>query len=249
MADPTRRRVLDLLAEGPRTSGELADEFTISRIAVLGHLRILEEAGLVTSAKRGRQRWNYINAAPLQDIYERWIKPHQVRWAQSLTALGRLVERDDMNDSSGIDSGRLAADIRMEVTYRAPVEAVFATLTTDVGRWWGHPYLNPLATGVALDNSLGGLFIEEWPDGGAVIARVSAVERDRRFELTGTFHMGLVVGIAEFELEAAQSETILRFRFRAIGDPDPNVAPYAANGWTDLLDSRLRSVLEESDGV
>ncbi len=150
-----------------------------------------------------------------------------------------------MNDGSGADSARLAVDIRLDITYQASAEAVFAALTTDVGRWWGHPYLNVSATGVSLDATLGGLFVEEWGRGsGAVIAQVSAIERDRRLQLTGTFHMGLVVGIAEFVLEAAGSGTDLRFHFRAIGDPDPKVAPFAADGWGDLLGVRLRSVVE-----
>ena len=162
-----------------------------------------------------------------------------------MTALRRQVEHKNMNDIPGADNSRLAADIRLELTYQAAPEAVFAALTTDVGDWWGHPYLNPSATGVSLDASLGGLFTEEWgPDGGAVIAQVSAIEHGRLLEMTGRFHMGVVLGIAEFVLEAIPSGTTLRFRFRAIGEPDPNVAPYAAGGWNDLLGVRLKSMID-----
>ena len=173
------------------------------------------------------------------------MKPLQARWASSMTALRRRVEPKNMNDGPGSDSNRLAADIRLEITYQATPEAVFTALTTDVGAWWNHPYLSASATGVSLDASLGGLFIEEWgSEGGAVIAQVSALERGRSLEMTGRFHMGVVFGIAEFVLEANPSGTSLRFSFRAIGDPDPNVAPYAAEGWNDLLGVRLKSVIE-----
>src|SRR5215470_1745511 len=62
LADPTRRRILDLLRERPLITGEIAAQFPISRIAVMRHLEVLSEAGLVTSRKRGRERWHYLNA-------------------------------------------------------------------------------------------------------------------------------------------------------------------------------------------
>ena len=93
LADPTRRRILDLLKDGPRTTGEVCEGFPVSRFAVMKHLTILEGAGLVLVDRRGRERWNHLNAVPIQQIYERWISGYQAHWAAGLLRLKRRVER------------------------------------------------------------------------------------------------------------------------------------------------------------
>jgi DNA-binding transcriptional ArsR family regulator len=92
LADPTRRRLLDLLKERPRTTGHLCDQFPVSRFAVMKHLAILEQAGLVIVGRQGRERWNYLNAVPIQQIYERWISGYQALWASSLLRLKARIE-------------------------------------------------------------------------------------------------------------------------------------------------------------
>ncbi len=92
LADPTRRKLLDLLKAGPRTTGELCDQFRLSRFAVMKHLAILQRARLIIVVPRGRERWNYLNAVPLQQIYERWISGYQAYWASALLRLKRTVE-------------------------------------------------------------------------------------------------------------------------------------------------------------
>lgn len=72
LADPTRRRILDMLRERPRTTGDIASHFEVSRIAIMRHLQVLAASGLISSRKRGRERWHYLNAVPLQRMYERW---------------------------------------------------------------------------------------------------------------------------------------------------------------------------------
>ena len=92
LADPTRRRLLDLLREGAQTTGELCGHFPVSRFAVMKHLAILEESGLVIVERQGRERWNYLNAVPIQQIYERWISGYQAFWASSLLLLKARIE-------------------------------------------------------------------------------------------------------------------------------------------------------------
>jgi DNA-binding transcriptional ArsR family regulator len=75
LAGPIRRRILDPLRERPRVTGEIASHFAVSRIAVMRHLDVLSDAGLATSRKRGRQRWHYLNAVPLQRLHRRWADP------------------------------------------------------------------------------------------------------------------------------------------------------------------------------
>lgn len=96
LADPTRRRILDLLAERPRTTGELCDEFTdLSRFAVMKHLDVLEAAGLVLVRREGRLRWNQFNAVPIQRIYDRWIGPKLGGMASALLRLERQASQPE----------------------------------------------------------------------------------------------------------------------------------------------------------
>ena len=93
LADPTRRRILDLLRDGPRTTTAIAAAFPVTRFAIMKHLRILVESGLVLVEPRGRERWNHLNAVPLRRLYERWISGYADRWAASLLTLKRHLER------------------------------------------------------------------------------------------------------------------------------------------------------------
>lgn len=77
LADPTRRAMLDVLREGPRTTGALCRRFRrLSRCGVMKHLGILEAAGLIVIKRHGRFRWNYLNPIPIRQIYERWMYTH-----------------------------------------------------------------------------------------------------------------------------------------------------------------------------
>ena len=96
LADPTRRRLLDALRAGPQTTGALCARFPqLARVTVIKHLGILEAAGLVVVVPKGRERWNYLNAVPIQRIYERWIGPFEAHWASALLSLQAHVEREE----------------------------------------------------------------------------------------------------------------------------------------------------------
>lgn len=95
LANPLRRQILDLLRDGPRTTGALALEFPDhSRFAVMQHLRALEAGGLVVPRRRGRQRFNYLNPVPIQRIYDRWVRRYQQHWAESLVDLKQAMEME-----------------------------------------------------------------------------------------------------------------------------------------------------------
>ncbi len=95
LADPTRRRILDLLRARPRTTGELADSFDTTRFAVMKHLVVLVDAGLVLVEWRGRERWNHLNSVPIRDLYRRWIRPFDARPADALLAIKKSAERSN----------------------------------------------------------------------------------------------------------------------------------------------------------
>ena len=95
LASPVRRRVLDLLRDGPLSTGELAASFPrLSRFAVMQHLGVLVDADLVTTHRDGRTRLNFLNPVPIQRIYSRWVSRYQGPWTEALVALKGELEDD-----------------------------------------------------------------------------------------------------------------------------------------------------------
>ncbi len=95
LANPLRRAILDLLRDGPRTTGELDDCFPdLSRFAVMQHLKVLEEAGLVVPKRVGRKRYNYLNPVPIQQVYDRWVVRYMQPWTEALVNLQDQLERE-----------------------------------------------------------------------------------------------------------------------------------------------------------
>jgi DNA-binding transcriptional ArsR family regulator len=92
MNDESRRRMLDLMRKTSMTTSEICSHFAFSRFAVMKHLKILENAGLVIVERRGRERINHLNPLPLQQIYRRWIEPFEKVPADRLLRLKVLVE-------------------------------------------------------------------------------------------------------------------------------------------------------------
>ena len=89
-----RRQILDDLRDQPLTTGTLVAHFPeIDRCTVMQHLKVLEDAELVVPVRKGRERWNHLNVAPIQEIHERWIGPHAATSAAGLAKLKREVER------------------------------------------------------------------------------------------------------------------------------------------------------------
>ena len=97
LANPVRRRILDRLRDGPRTTGDLADAFPdLSRFAVMQHLTVLAEAELVIPRREGRKRYNYLNPVPIQQVYDRWVVRYLRPWTEALVGL-----RDELESGAG----------------------------------------------------------------------------------------------------------------------------------------------------
>ena len=96
LADPSRRRLLDLLhAHDGQTLNELCEHLDMTRQGVTQHLAVLEEANLVATVRRGREKLHFLNPVPLQEIYERWISKFEKRRVKALDDLKRKLERDN----------------------------------------------------------------------------------------------------------------------------------------------------------
>src|SRR5437868_10644385 len=95
LADPTRRSLLDeLRREDGQTLSALEERLPMTRFGVMKHLRVLEEAGLVTTKKRGREKLHFLNPVPIRLVHDRWVSKYAEPWAATLSDLkARLEER------------------------------------------------------------------------------------------------------------------------------------------------------------
>lgn len=91
IADPTRRRILQLLQGGQSSVGNLAENFRMSRPAISKHLRVLESAGLVVARQEGTSRILTLDARPLRVVHE-WLRDYESYWSETLKDLKHYVE-------------------------------------------------------------------------------------------------------------------------------------------------------------
>lgn len=97
--------MVDLLAERPRTTGELAAAFPkLSRFAVMKHLRVLQKAGLLVVTRDGRKKWNSLNAVPLRQVLRRWMSRHDEFWAEALINIRDVTEGERPTPGPGEES-------------------------------------------------------------------------------------------------------------------------------------------------
>jgi uncharacterized protein YndB with AHSA1/START domain len=93
LADPTRRSLLDeLFREDGQTLTALVERFSMTRFGVMKHLRQLEEAGLVVTRKRGREKLHFLNPVPIRLIHDRWVTKYAEPWAAGLSGLKDRLE-------------------------------------------------------------------------------------------------------------------------------------------------------------
>ena len=95
LGDPTRRELLDRLYERDgQTLSALESRLPMSRFGVMKHLRVLEDARLVVTRRRGREKLHYLNPIPIRLVYERWVSKYAEPWASALTGLKRELEEE-----------------------------------------------------------------------------------------------------------------------------------------------------------
>jgi DNA-binding transcriptional ArsR family regulator len=95
LADPTRRSLLDeLFARDGQTLTELQERLPMTRFGVMKHLKVLEEAGLVTTQRRGREKLHYLNAVPIRLIHDRWVSKYAEPLAAAMSDLKQHLEEE-----------------------------------------------------------------------------------------------------------------------------------------------------------
>src|SRR3989440_10887683 len=97
LADPTRRSLLDELYEQDGQSlSALERRLPMSRFGVMKHLKLLEQAGLVTTRKRGREKLHFLNPVPIRLVHDRWVSKYAEPWAATLSGLKKTLEEELM---------------------------------------------------------------------------------------------------------------------------------------------------------
>jgi len=99
LSDPTRRSILDILRKGPQTTTGIVGAFPgMTRHAVMKHIEVLRDAGLINTREEGRRRINSINPVPIRQIYERWMGPFSELWSSQLLRIKDDVENQTKPD-------------------------------------------------------------------------------------------------------------------------------------------------------
>jgi DNA-binding transcriptional ArsR family regulator len=99
LAEPTRRRILDLLLDRERPVGELVEKLKLSQPGVSKHLRVLREAGLVEVRIDAQRRWYRVRAEPLAEI-DAWLAPYRRFWTERLDALERHLDDEPSTEAT-----------------------------------------------------------------------------------------------------------------------------------------------------
>ncbi|MFD4369490.1 ArsR/SmtB family transcription factor [Rhodococcus sp. NPDC058521] len=239
LADPSRRRLLDMLHErSGLTLGELCTELDMRRQSVSQHLDLLEAANLVTSVRAGRRKLHYLNAVPIHDVRRRWIWKFEDPHLDALDSIKQRAEEPIMTNT--------APDYVYTTYIRATAERVWEALTDRelTSRYWGHAQVSDWTVGSRLDH------VRDDGSGISDVAgTVSEVDRPRRLAFTfddpqriddPTFEPSLVT----FDIDSHEDIvklTMTHTRIRSRADRDS-----FSQGWPAIL-ANLKTLLETGE--
>jgi uncharacterized protein YndB with AHSA1/START domain/DNA-binding transcriptional ArsR family regulator len=234
LGDPTRRHLLDRLHErNGQTLNELCAGLSMRRQSVTQHLQLLEQANLVSVARRGRERLHYLNPVPLHEMQERWIDKFERSPLRALSAVKRQAEGDPVN----------AVPSHVYVTYIASTaQRVWeALLDADLtARYWGHSNVSTWEPGARWEHRrVDGSGIAD------VVGTVREVDPPRRLVLTfeapdGTQPPSQVT----FTIE--EHADIVRLTVTHEGLVDAADREAAMLGWSSVF-ANLKTLLETGD--
>jgi uncharacterized protein YndB with AHSA1/START domain/DNA-binding transcriptional ArsR family regulator len=250
LADPSRRQLLDSLnSRNGQTLSELCSGLRMARQSVSKHLAILEAANLVTTVRRGREKLHYLNAAPINEIGERWITRYERERADALADLKRALEEGPMDKPSFVYT-----------TYiRTTPEQLWQALTDPAftRRYWNASFETDWKPGSTMT----------WDMGGITVAHPEQVvlESEPYRRLSFTWHtftpeLNDSLGLSDEVREriAAEGRSKATFELEPVGDsvkltvihdgldPEGHVKSLIGDGWPRVL-SRLKTLLETGE--
>jgi DNA-binding transcriptional ArsR family regulator/uncharacterized protein YndB with AHSA1/START domain len=247
LADPSRRQLLDSLnARNGQTLRELCSGLDMARQSVSKHLAVLEAAKLVTTVRRGREKLHYLNAAPINDIGERWISPYERDRVDALADLKRALEDTDMDKPSFVYT-----------TYiRSTPERVWQALTDPAftRRYWGATFQTDWKEGSTMTWDLFGVTIA---DPAQVVLESDPYRRLAYAWHTFTPELGETLEMTEDARArvAAEQRSKVTFELEPLGElvkltvvhdgfePGSLMASLVSEGWPRIL-SDVKTLLE-----
>ena len=250
LADPSRRELLDRLnAVGGQNLRDLCAGLDMARQSVTKHLAILEAADLVVAVRRGRERLHYLNAAPINEIAQRWISKYHQERVQALSDLRAALESTPMSTSSFVY--RTYIKTTPEKLWQALIDPAFTKL------YWNTALISDWAVGSTIT----------WDNHGIEIADPAQVvlEYDPYRRLAYTWHTFTPELGARFEFSEeliatlrAEGRSKVAFEIEDLGtmvkltvihddfDPDSTMVNMVSEGWLRLL-SDLKTLLETGE--
>ncbi len=238
LADISRRTLLDLLFERDgQTLSELQIHLPMTRFGCMKHLKILEEAGLITSRKVGREKYHYLNPVPIQLVYDRWVSKYARPWATGLSQLKYKMEEQAMTEKP---------THVFEVYIRTTPELLWQALTDGnitPHYYMGSPVESSWTPGAAYSyhNPAGGSFIE---------GQVVEIDPPRR--LVTTFRPVWDAEAASTALSTVTYEivpvgTACKLTLTHVDlDPTSPLTRMIVSGWSQIL-SGLKTYLETGE--
>jgi DNA-binding transcriptional ArsR family regulator/uncharacterized protein YndB with AHSA1/START domain len=250
LADPTRRRLLDSLnTRNGQNLSDLCRGMDMARQSVTKHLEILEAADLVITVRRGRERLHYLNAAPINDIADRWIDRYHRERVRALADLKDALEDNTVQMQSFVYKTYIKTT--PEQLWRGLTEPAFTK------RYWNTEFVTDWQPGSAMTWKMRGLTIED--------PEQVVVEADPYRKLSYTWHtftpeLGVEFGFdadewaklgterrstVTFEIEDLDSHvklTVIHDDFQ----PDSTAVTMVSEGWPHVL-SDLKTLLETGD--
>ncbi len=257
LADPTRRRILDVLRHAPLPAGKLAALFAMTRFGVRKHLRVLEEAGLVLVQERGRERWHHLNPVPVRAIYDRWIRAFEEPDSDRLLRIKDLAEaRPQETDPMSTETASLAArTLLVEVPIEASPERVWQALVGETSAWWHRDfYTGPEPRGFHIEEQLGGRMYEDWGDGAGLIwAIVNGLRAPHFLQAVGDSsksfggpHRSVMTWTLEKGAENPGT-TLLRLEHSVFGHVSKETEQSLESGWLLLVRDCLKPYAETGE--
>ena len=252
LSDPTRRDILDILRKDPATTGALCAHFEhLTRYAVMKHLGILEDAGLIFIRRQGKFRWNYLNVAPIQDIHERWVKPFEALWAERGLKIKQLAELNKgektMTDKKS-DRDYHQKTVELEILIQASPEAVWDALVHKVDGWWRDDFHAVENSAVILEPRVGGRLYERNDNGEEGLwYTVTGFYPQRKLDLVGHLqpqYGGPATTMLQLSLESGDQGTMLVIKDVLYGSLGPKAFNSIKEGWQLLLGEGLKPFVE-----
>jgi DNA-binding transcriptional ArsR family regulator len=241
LSDSTRRTLIDRLASGAKTTSELCRDMPMSRFGVMKHLGVLERAGLIVARRHGRLRLNYLNAAPLRAIQNRWLSSRAEALAGGIEKFTADLEGRDMTDIRQTEPAGVV-DIALEWPVAASPQRVWAALFEHPQRWWpaNHRAVGSDAV-MSFEARVGGQLREEARTGAGVLwYEVIALDPMRSVDLAGSLaarYGGPAKSLLHIEVAPgpADGSSVLKLTDSVFGRIGPELRASLITGWQAIV--------------